>query len=179
MIKEIKVKEIKIKEIKEIKVTGQKFVAKNRAPRVQIEYDVELYGNEKKIDIPFVSGVMADLSGKSNAELEVLNERKFVKIGADNFNEKMKGMNPRVSYTVKNTITGDGEFPIDLSFKSMEDFRPDNIVKNTEGISDLLEAREHLSALLSYIDGKPKAEDLIEKLLKNPDLLMKRSLLKV
>ena len=86
---------------------SQKFIARNRAPRVQIEYDVELYGSEKKVQLPFVMGVMSDLSGKSKVKQPSVSERKFLEIDADNFDERMKAMQPRAAFSVPNTLTGD------------------------------------------------------------------------
>lgn len=102
--------------------SGQKFIARNRAPRVQIEYDVEIYGAERKIQLPFVMGVMADLVGKAVDPQASVEERKFMEIDVDNFDERMKSLKPRVAYQVDNTLTGEGKLNIDLTFESMEDF---------------------------------------------------------
>lgn len=104
--------------------SGQKFIARNRAPRVQIEYDVEIYGSEKKVQIPFVMGVLADLSGKPVDPLPEIADRKFLEIDIDNFDARMKSIKPRVAFQVDNTLTGEGKLNIDLSFESMEDFSP-------------------------------------------------------
>ena len=88
------------------KASSQKFIARNRAPRVQIEYDVEVYGAEKKVQLPFVMGVMADLSGKSEVEKPQVSERKALEVDVDNFDERMKAIKPRVAFTVPNTLTG-------------------------------------------------------------------------
>lgn len=104
--------------------SGQKFIARNRAPRVQIEYDVEIYGAERKIQLPFVMGVMADLVGKAVDPQASVEERKFMEIDVDNFDERMKSLKPRVAYQVDNTLTGEGKLNIDLTFESMEDFSP-------------------------------------------------------
>ena len=106
------------------KASSQKFVARNRAPRVQIEYDVELYGAEKKVELPFVAGVMADLSGKPAEALPPVGDRKFLEIDVDNFDERMKSCKPRVAFQVPNTLTGEGNLSVDISFESMEDFSP-------------------------------------------------------
>ena len=151
--------------------SGQKFVAKNRAPRVQIEYDVELYGAEKKVQLPFVMGVMSDLSGKSEAPLPSVADRKFLEIDVDNFDERMKALRPRATFTVPNTLTGDGNLSIDLSFESMKDFTPAAIAKKVEPLSKLLEARTQLSHLITYMDGKTGAEELIAKLIADPQAL--------
>jgi type VI secretion system protein ImpB len=106
------------------KESSQKFIARNRAPRVQIEYDVELYGSEKKIHLPFVMGVMADLAGKPEEALPAVADRKFMEFDVDNFDDRMKAMKPRVAFRVDNTLTGEGQLNVDLTFDSMDDFSP-------------------------------------------------------
>jgi len=151
--------------------SGQKFIARNRAPRVQIEYDVEVYGAERKIQLPFVMGVMADLVGKPVENLPSIEERKFLEIDVDNFDERMKALKPRVAFNVDNTLTGDGRLNVDLTFESMDDFLPDAVARKVEPLNKLLEARTQLSNLLTYMDGKNGAEELIAKVLKDPTLL--------
>lgn len=151
--------------------SGQKFIARNRAPRVQIDYDVEIYGSEKKIQIPFVMGVMADLSGKPTESLPDIGDRKFLDISVDNFDARMKSVKPRVSFTVPNTLTGEGSLAVDLTFESMDDFSPASIARRIGALNTLLEARTQLHNLLSYMDGKQGAEELIGKVLKDPALL--------
>ncbi len=151
--------------------SGQKFISKNRAPRVQIEYDVELYGAEKKVEIPFVMGVMADLSGNPEEPLAPLPERKALEFDVDNFDDRLKATKPRVQFSVPNTLTGDGNLPIDITFESMDDFSPEAIAKKTDGLKQLLEARTQLSNLVTYMDGKEGAEQLIAKVLADPALL--------
>lgn len=150
---------------------SQKFIAKNRAPRVQVEYDVELYGAEKKVNLPFVMGVLSDLSGKPAEPLPRLEERKFMDIDADNFDDRMKSIKPRVAFQVPNVLTGEGNIAVDLTFDSMDDFSPDKVAEKVDGIKQLLEARKQLANLLSYMDGKTGAEELITKLLEDPALL--------
>src|SRR3984885_14657654 len=106
------------------KASSQKFVARNRAPRVQIEYDVELEGAEKKVELPFVMGVMADLSGKPAEELPAVGDRKFLEIDVDNFDERLKACKPRVAFQVPTTLTGEGNLSVEVSFESMDDFSP-------------------------------------------------------
>ncbi len=106
------------------KASSQKFIARNRAPRVQIEYDVELYGAEKKIQLPFVMGVLADLSGKPAEPLAAVADRKFLEIDVDNFDSRMKALKPRVAFQVPNTLTGEGNLNVELTFESMDDFSP-------------------------------------------------------
>jgi type VI secretion system protein ImpB len=153
------------------KQSSQKFIARNRAPRVQIEYDVEVYGSQKKIQIPFVMGVMADLSGKPAEELPGVADRKFLEIDVDNFDSRMKSMKPRVAFRVPNTLTGEGEINVDITFESMDDFSPAAVAGKCDALRKLMQARMELSNLLSYMDGKSGAEDLIAKALGDPALL--------
>src|SRR3984957_9906251 len=147
------------------KASSQKFIARNRAPRVQIEYDVELYGAQKKVQLPFVMGVLADLSGKPEEPLAAVADRKMLEIDVDNFDSRMKSMKPRVAFPVENTLTGEGNLAVDLPFENMDDFAPEAIARRVSGLDKLLEARTQLSNLLTYMDGKTGAEDLIAKLL--------------
>ncbi len=151
--------------------SGQKFVGQNRAPRVQVEYDVELYGAQKKVNLPFVVAVMSDLSGKPAEPLPKIDDRKFVEIDADNFDDRLKSMRPRVAFQVPNVLTGEGNIAVEMTFDSMEDFNPDKVAEKVEGLKQVLEARKQLSNLLSYMDGKSGAEELIGKLLEDPTLL--------
>lgn len=150
---------------------SQKFIARNRAPRVQIEYDVELYGAEKKVQLPFVMGVMADLSGKSNEPPPSVAERKFLEFDVDNFDARMKAMKPRVAFQVPNTLTGEGNMSVDITFESMADFTPDAVARKVDSLAKLLEARQQLQNLVTYMDGKGGAEELIGKLMNDPALL--------
>lgn len=153
------------------KQSSQKFIARNRAPRVQIEYDVEVYGAQKKIQLPFVMGVMADLSGNPAEPLPAVADRKALEIDVDNFDDRLKAMKPRVQFRVPNTLTGEGNLNIDLTFDSMDDFSPAAVARKVEGLNKLLEARGQLANLLTYMDGKTGAEELIANVLKNPALL--------
>jgi type VI secretion system protein ImpB len=150
---------------------SQKFVAKNRAPRVQIEYDVELAGAEKKVNLPFVMGVMSDLSGKPAEPLPKVEDRQMVEINAENFDDRLKAMKPRVAFSVPNTLTGEGNLPVEMTFQSMADFSPASVTAKVDGLRQLMEARQQLSNLLSYMDGKQGAEDLLNNILKDPALL--------
>lgn len=151
--------------------SSQKFVGRNRAPRVQIEYDVELYGSESKVELPFVMGVMADLIGKSNVPLPELSERKFLEVDIDNFDDRMKALKPRAAFQVQNTLTNDGNLNVELEFESMDDFSPTAVAHKVEPLRELLQARTELSNLLSYMDGKTGAEELISKVLADSELL--------
>jgi type VI secretion system protein ImpB len=153
------------------KASSQKFIARNRAPRVQIEYDVELYGAEKKIQLPFVMGVLADLSGKPAEPLAPVADRKFLDIDVDNFDSRMKALKPRAAFQVPNTLTGEGNLNVELTFESMDDFSPAAIAGKVDALNKLLEARKQLANLITYMDGKSGAEDLVAKLLQDPALL--------
>jgi len=151
--------------------SSQKFIARNRAPRVQIEYDVELYGAEKKVQLPFVMGVMADLSGKPAETLEPIGDRKMLEIDVDNFDERLKAMKPRAAFNVPNTITGEGNLSVDITFDSMDDFSPAAVASKVDGLKQLLDARTQLSNLMTYMDGKTGAEELIANAISDPALL--------
>src|SRR5213075_2437241 len=146
-------------------------IARNRAPRVQIEYDVELYGAEKKVQLPFVMGVMADLAGKPAEPLAPAADRKFLEIDVDNFDERMKSMKPRVAFQVPNTLTGEGNMAVDITFESLDDFSPAAVARKVDSLNQLLQARTQLSNLLSYMDGKSGAEKLLNQVLADPNLL--------
>ncbi|HYY28243.1 MAG TPA: type VI secretion system contractile sheath small subunit [Chthoniobacterales bacterium] len=153
------------------KASSQKFIARNRAPRVQIEYDVEVYGSQKKVELPFIMGVMADLSGKPADPLAPVAERKFLEIDIDNFDDRLKAAKPRVAFRVPNTLTGEGNVSVDLTFESMDDFSPGAVARKVESLNKLLTARNQLSNLITYMDGKVGAEEVVKKLLADPALL--------
>jgi type VI secretion system protein ImpB len=152
-------------------MSSQKFIARNRAPRVQIEYATEVYGAEKKVQLPFVMGVLADLSGNPAEPLPTVADRKFVDISVDNFDDCLKAMKPRVTLQVPNTLTGEGNFGVELRFESMQDFSPGAIARHVPALAKLLEARTQLANLVTYMDGRTGAEELIGRLLKDPALL--------
>lgn len=151
--------------------SSQKFIARNRAPRVQIEYDVELYGAQKKVQLPFVMGVLSDLSGKPVDPLAPVADRKFLEVDVDNFDSRMKAMKPRVAFQVPNTLTGEGNLSVDITFDSMDDFTPGAIARKVDSLNKLLEARNQLQNLVTYMDGKTGAEELVAKVLADPALL--------
>ncbi len=126
------------------KESSQKFIARNRAPRVQVEYDLELYGAEKMISLPFVMGVLGDLSGKPAESLGPVAERKFLEIDVDNFDDRLKSTKPRVAFQVPNTLTGEGNVSVDLTFESIDDFSPAAAARKDEPLSKLLTARTQL-----------------------------------
>ena len=151
--------------------SGQKFIRRNRAPRVQIEYDVETYGSEKKVELPFVVGVMADLAGNQVDPPAKLEDRKFLEFDHDNFDSRLRAMKPRVATSVANKLTGEGSIGIELIYKSMDDFSPAAIARNVEPLRKLLEARQRLSDLIAYMDGRGEAEKLIAAGLREPEKL--------
>mgnify|MGYP000347881259 CR=1 FL=1 len=157
----------------------QKVIERNRAPRVQIAYDVEHYGSPTTIELPFVMGVMADLAGKSETSeaQKALGDRKFVETDAGRFPKFMEALAPRVKARVPNTLPvaegeeKDEELFIDLSFKSMSDFAPDKVADQVPALAELLKMRQQLEELLGYMDGKVDAEKRIAQLLANEPLL--------
>ncbi len=157
----------------------QKVIERNRAPRVQIAYDVEHYGSPTTIELPFVMGVMADLAGASETReaKKPINDRAFVETDAGRFSKFMEALSPRVKARVKNTMPAadgeesDEELFVDLSFKSMSDFAPDKVAEQVPQLNELLKMRKQLEELLSYMDGKVDAEKRIAQLLTNEPLL--------
>jgi type VI secretion system protein ImpB len=153
--------------------TGQKFIRRNRMPRVHISYD-DPYNADKKIEIPFVMGVMADLSGNDpGVEKEDVAERQFLEFDMDNFDERMSRIEPGVAFSVDNKIgEGSGDkLSVNLRFKKMDDFNPTAIARQVEPVAKLLEAREALANLTRYMDGKMAAEDKLKQLLNDPELM--------
>lgn len=152
--------------------TGQKFIRRNRTPRVHISYD-DPYNAEKKIELPFVTGVMADLSGNASAvEKDSIAEREFLEFDIDNFDKRMAAIEPGLAFGVENKLGGEGEkLAVNLRFKKMDDFNPTAVARQVEPVAKLLEAREQLKNLLSYMDGKVDAEDKLKKLLGDPELM--------
>jgi type VI secretion system protein ImpB len=153
------------------RASSQKFIGRNRAPRVQIEYDVELYGAQKKQQIPFVMGVMADLAGTPEDAPAPVDQRKFLEFDVDNFDDRLKSMKPRAAFTVPNTLTGDGNLAVDITFESMDDFSPAAVARKVGALNKLLQARTQLSNLVTYMDGKSGAEELIANALHDETIL--------
>ncbi len=141
-----------------------------RAPRIQITYDVEVGGAIEMKELPFVVGVMGDFVGKSEEPMEALKNRKFVEIDADNFNQVLSGMKPRLAYTIDNKLQDDGsKMGVELTFNNIEDFEPDNIVQQVEPLRKLVEARQKLSDLRSKMDGNEKLETMLEDIISDSD----------
>ena len=143
-----------------------------RAPRVQITYDVEIGDSIEMKDIPFVVGALADLSGKPDEPLPKLKDRKFVEIDRDNFNNVLEAMKPRVAFKVDNKLTNDDtKIAVDLRFKSMDDFHPEQVVQQVEPLKKLVEARRKLSDLLSKLDGNDRLDELLQEVIASSDSL--------
>jgi type VI secretion system protein ImpB len=153
--------------------SGQKFIRRNRAPRVHISYD-DPYDADKKIELPFVMGVMSDLSGSDpGVEKESVDQRKLLDIDMDNFDARMEAIHPGTSFRVDNKL-GEGseeKLGVQLRFKKMADFNPAAIARQVEPMAKLLKTREQLANLLRYMDGKVAAEANLKKLLNDPAML--------
>ena len=152
----------------------QKRLQKVRPPRVQLTYDVEIGDAIEKKELPFVVGVLGDFTGQPDPEkpLPKLKDRKFVQVDLDNIDDVMKGMAPKASYRVRNRLSPEGgEFAVNLAFDKVEDFRPESVVQQVEPLRKLLEARQQLSNLVTYMDGKTGAEQLVERIMNDPELL--------
>jgi type VI secretion system protein ImpB len=147
------------------KGSSQKFISRNRAPRVHIVYEPEVGDANRKVELPFVMGVMADLSAQNNDQLKELVDRPFTEVDNDNFDRVLKASKPRVAYSVPNKVTGEGNLAVDLTFESLDEFTPAQIARKIEPLAKLLEYRTQLANLITYMDGKADAEQLISDLL--------------
>ena len=160
--------------------SSQKFLARNRPPRVHIEYEVETYGSQASVQLPFVMAVLADLSGRAgraavsgqaDPSADDLAQRRFVDIDADTFDQRMQALSPRVAFSVPDTLGGGGQLSVDLCFHSIEDFSPAAVASKVGALRALLHARTQLANLQTYIDGKTGAEELVCRLLRDPQWL--------
>lgn len=143
-----------------------------RAPRVQITYDVEVGDAIQMKEIPFVVGVLGDLSGNPDEPLPKLKDRKFVEIDRDNFNTVLAGMKPRLAYKVDNKLTDDdSKISVELRFKSLDDFHPERVAEQITPVRKLVEARKKLSDLLSKLDGNDKLEELLKEVINSTESL--------
>ncbi len=150
----------------------QKRLQKVRPPRVQMTYDVEIGDSIENKELPFVMGVVGDFGGNSEVEQKRLKERKFVNVDRDNFDEVIKGVEPRAAFNVENTLAGDdSRFAVDLKFRSMDDFRPEAVVEQVEPLRKLLEARTKLADLRNKLAGNDKLEDILNDVLNSTEKL--------
>lgn len=141
-----------------------------RRPRVQITYDVETNGAMEKVELPFVVGVMADLSGQPKEALKPLKDRKFVPIDRDNFNEVLKKSAPRLAMKVQNRLTDENtQLAVELNFKNMDDFEPARVAEQVAPLKQLLEMRKQLTELLSKMEGNDKLDQLLGDVLNNTE----------
>jgi type VI secretion system protein ImpB len=147
-----------------------------RPPRVHITYDVEIGGAIELKELPFVMGVLGDFTGKPEQPLPKLKDRKFVEITPDNFDSVLEGMKPHLSFNVKNKLSEDAEAPdlkIDLKFKSMDDFEPENVARNVKPLKELLDLRTRLADLQGSLQGNDKLEEALLDAVNNQDKLNK------
>jgi len=152
--------------------SDQQKLGRVRSPRVHLKYDVEVGGATQLKELPFVVGVLADLSGKPDEPPPRLKDRKFVEIDRDNFNKVLAGMKPRLAFQVDNALQDDGsKLNVELRFNDMDDFSPERVVRQVEPLRRLLEVRNHLTDLASKMDGNDKLEALLQEVLSNTDSL--------
>lgn len=153
--------------------SGQKFIKRNRPPRVHITYE-DPYDAEKQVELPFVMGVMSDLSGNaSKVEKAPMADRKFTDVDMDNFDSYMKSVQPAVTFRTENRLSENSgeQMGVNLTFEKMADFEPAAIARQVPALKALLEAREQLANLQRYMDGKTAAESKLKELLQNPELM--------
>jgi type VI secretion system protein ImpB len=156
------------------KESVQKKLQRIRPPRVQLTYDVEIGDAIEQKEIPFVIGVVGDFAGASENAPAKLKDRKFVNVDVDNFDDVMKGLEPRTAFRVQNTLNEQGgEFAVDLSFRSIDDFRPEAVTQQVEPLRKLLEARSKLSDLRNKLAGNDKLEDVLNEVLSNTENLQR------
>jgi type VI secretion system protein ImpB len=151
----------------------QKWVGRNRPPRVQITYDVELGGAVEKRELPMVVGLLADLSGQPVKPLPKLKERRFVEIDRDNFDEIMGNVAPRLDLSVPDTLKGEGNLKVELKFEQFADFHPESLVRQVPRLAKLLEARQQLRDLLAKLDGNDELDSMLERIVQNSEELKK------
>jgi type VI secretion system protein ImpB len=156
------------------KESSQKKKERVRPPRVHISYEVELNGAQVMKELPFVAGVVADLSGNPEEPLPRLKERKFVEIDRDNFDDVLKNMRPRLAFRVPNRFADDDtELSVELNFNKLDDFRPENVAKQVGPLNDLVEIRSQLKDLLGRTEGNDRLEDLLNAILENDEMRAK------
>lgn len=145
-----------------------------RAPRVHITYDVEVGGAIEMKELPFVAGILGDLSGKPDEPLPRLKDRKFVEVDRDNFNAVLKGMKPRLAYRVDNKLTNDDtKLGVELRFSNLDDFEPEQVVNQVDPLRKLLDVRRQLSGLLAKADGNDRLAERLQEIVNNTDLLQR------
>ena len=152
----------------------QKKLSRVRPPRVHITYDVEIGDAIQLKELPFVVGVLSDLSGKPEEALPRLRDRQFTEIDRDNFNSVLSAMKPRLTYRVDNKLSDDdSKLGVELRFNSMDDFEPEQVVNQVEPLKKLVDARKKLSDLLAKMDGNDRLVEIMDDVIKNTDALQK------
>ena len=155
----------------------QKKLQRIRPPRVQLTYDVEVGDGKEVKELPFVVGVLGDFSAASELEKTKLKDKKFINVDLDNIDEVIESLAPRANFQVDNTLTEDsGKISVDLTFKSIDDFRPENVVQQVDPLKKLVAARERLTDLRNKISNSERLEDLLDDVLQNTDQVRKLSL---
>jgi type VI secretion system protein ImpB len=147
-----------------------------RSPRVQITYDVEIGGAIEIKELPFVVGVLGDFTGQPEQPLPKLKERKFVEVNPDNFDQVLEGMKPHLSFSVENKLSDEADAPnlkVDLKFKSMDDFQPENVARQVKPLAELLDLRTRLADLRGSLQGNDKLEELLLDAVGNTEKLDK------
>jgi type VI secretion system protein ImpB len=158
------------------KQSVQKKIERVRPPRVHITYDVEVGDAIEVKELPFVMGVLGDLTGQPEEPLPRLKDRKFVEVNPDNFDKVLEAMKPHLSYSVENKLSEDsnaGQIKVDLRFKSLEDFEPEQVAKQVKPLKELLDLRTRLSDLRGNLQGNEKLDDLLLEAVSNTDKLGK------
>ena len=154
----------------------QKKLQRIRPPRVQLTYDVEVGDGKEVKELPFVIGVLGDFSAASELEKTKLKDKKFINVDLDNIDEVMQSLAPRATFQVENTLTEEGgRMAVDLTFNSMQDFRPENVVQQVNPLRKLVEARERLTDLRNKISNNERLEDLLDEVLQNTDQVRRLS----
>ncbi|CAB3780592.1 type VI secretion system contractile sheath small subunit [Pararobbsia alpina] len=151
----------------------QQWVGRNRPPRVQITYDVELGDAVEKRELPMVVGLLADLSGQPATPLPKLKERRLVEVDRDNFDEIMSNIRPRLDLSVPDTLKGEGNLKVELHFEKFSDFHPESLISQVPRLAKLLEARQQLRDLLAKLDGNDELDSMLERIVQNSEELKK------
>lgn len=153
--------------------SGSGFIKRNRPPRVQIQYQ-DPYDSEKMVELPFVMGVMSDLSGNNaGVEKPAVEERSFADVTKDTIDDYMSSVQPGMTFTVEDRLNPDSgaKLGVNLRFEKMDDLNPAEIARQVPALRKLLEAREQLANLQRYIAAKPKAQEDVKRMLEDPELL--------
>jgi type VI secretion system protein ImpB len=147
-----------------------------RPPRVNISYEVELGGAIEMKELPFVMGILGDFTGQPTEPLERLKDRKFTEVDPDNFDEVLASMKPHLAYTVENKLSDDpdaGKLSVDLNFRSLDDFSPEEVAKQVPALKKLLDLRQELADLRGSLQGNDKLEEILQSMVTDPDKMDK------